>query len=412
MRKTQLYKILLLFALTFAGTGAFSADWPQWRGLKRDGKSLETGLAKEWPEEGLKPLWVVENLGKGFSSVAVVGGFIYATGMAEKDNQGVLFAFNLAGNLQWRIPYGPEWHDRYPGSRSTPTVDGDRVFIMSGMGRLVCFDVNTGAIQWSGDVARTFGGEAPVMGFAESVLIYENKVICTPGGKDASLVALEKTSGRTIWTSKGFSEQSAYCSPILIERGGNRLIVTITARSVIGLNPETGTLLWRQPQDPEAEDPNHSVTPVYQEGCIYVTSGHGEGGQMLELSPDGQSISQRWVDGTLNCLHGGVVLIDGYIYGTSGKGKWVCLDLENGEVLYETKGIGMGSVAYADGMLFCYGQKGTLGLVRVSPKAYQLVSKLQVKYGEGQHWAHPVISNGRLYIRHGGALIAYDIKAE
>lgn len=404
--------LLFIFILTFTVTSAFSADWPQWRGQNRDGKSLETGLRKEWPEEGLKPLWVIEDLGKGYSSVAVAGEFVYVTGMAGKNNQGVLFAFDLAGNLKWRILYGPEWHEQHPGTRSTPTVDGNRIFVLTGMGRLVCFNAMTGMIRWSEDVARTFGGEAPVMGFAESVLIHENKVICTPGGKDASLVALEKTSGRTIWTSKGFSEQSAYCSPILIERGGKRLIVTITAKSVVGLDPETGHLIWRQPQDPDAEDPNHSITPVHQEGCIYVTSGHGKGGQMLELSPDGQRISQRWVDRTLNCLHGGVVLIDGYIYGTNGKGKWVCLDLENGEVMYEAKGVGMGSMVYADGMLYCYGQKGTLGLVRVSPRGYELVSDLKVTYGKGQHWAHPVISGGRLYIRHGDALMAYDIRAE
>jgi outer membrane protein assembly factor BamB len=280
------------------------------------------------------------------------------------------------------------------------------------MGRLICFDRKTGQILWSKDIAKTFGGVAPVMGFAESVLIYENKVICTPGGKDASIVALEKTSGQTIWTSRGLSEQSAYCSPILIKRGGNRIIVSITARSVVGLNPKTGDLIWRQPQDPDAEDPNHSVTPVYQEGCIYVTSGHGKGGQMLELSSDGHRISQKWVDTKLNCLHGGVVLIDGYIYGTSGKGRWICLNLKDGELMYEEKGIGMGSVTYADGMLYCYGQKGTLGLVRASPEGFDLVSDVKVKYGAGQHWAHPVISDGRLYIRHGHALMAYDIRAK
>lgn len=401
-----------VLCLASASIDGLSADWPQWRGLNRDGKSLETGLRKEWPAGGLRPLWVAEGLGKGYSTVAVAGGFVYATGMVGEDHEGVLSAFDLAGNLKWRTPYGPEWHKRYPGTRSTPTVDDNRVYVLTGMGRLVCLDAKTGTMQWSEDVAGTFGGEAPVCGFAESVLTYENKVICTPGGEDAGLVALEKTTGRTIWTSKGFSEQSAYCSPILVERGGKRLVVTITARHVVGLDPESGDLVWRQPQDPEAKDPNHSVTPVYQEGCIYITSGHGKGGQMLELSPDGQRVSQKWVDRTLNCLHGGVVLIDGYIYGTNLKGKWTCLDLDSGEVIYEAEGVGMGSVAYADGMLYCYGQKGTLGLARASPKGYRLISSVKVTYGKGQHWAHPVISGGRLYIRHGDVLAAYDIGAE
>ena len=409
--KRGVYLLSALYLVLASITG-FSADWPQWRGLTRDGKSPETGLRKEWPVDGCKPLWVADGLGKGYSTVAVAGGLVYATGMVGEDHEGILFAFDLAGNLKWRTPYGLEWHKRYPGARSTPTVDDGRVYVLTGMGRLVCFDARTGAIQWSEDVAKTFGGEAPVMGFAESVLIHGNKVICTPGGKDAGLVALEKTTGRTIWTSKGFSEQSAYCSPILVERGGKYLIVTITARHVVGLDPETGNLLWRQPQDPEAKDPNHSVTPVYQEGRVYVTSGHGKGGQMIELSPDGQRVRQKWVDKTLNCLHGGVVLVDGYIYGTNLKGKWTCLDLESGEVMYEARGVGMGSVAYADGMLYCYGQNGTLGLARASSKEYQLVGSVKVTYGRDQHWAHPVISGGRLYIRHGDVLMAYDIRAE
>ncbi|MFH1740434.1 MAG: PQQ-binding-like beta-propeller repeat protein [bacterium] len=405
-------RLLFVLHLALAGTAGFGADWPQWRGLNRDGKSPETGLLKEWPAEGLEPVWVAEGLGEGYSTVAVVDGTIYTTGMVKETHEGVLFAFDLAGNLKWRIPYGPVWQGKHAGTRSTPTIDGDRIYVLTGTGRLVCFDVKRRAVQWSVDVAKTFGGEAPVMGFAESILVYENKVICTPGGKDASLVALDKTNGKTIWTTKGFSEQSAYCSPILIERGGNRLIVTITAKSVVGINPNTGDLVWSRPQDPDAQDPNHSITPAYEDGCIYVTSGHGEGGQMLELSPDGQQISQKWVDTTLNTLHGGAVLVDGYIYGTSSKGKWVCLDLKNGEVMYEVMGVGMGSVAYADGMLYCYGETGTLGLVKATPEGYELSGEVRVKHGKGPHWPHPVISGGRLYIRHRDALMAYDIQAE
>ena len=403
----------LLFAcLVLAGTCGSSADWPQWRGLNRDGKSPETGLREEWPADGLKPLWTVEGLGQGFSAVAVAGGCVYVTGMVGDDHEGVLFAFDLAGNPRWRTVYGPEWHKSYPGARCTPAVDRDRLYVLSGMGRLVCCDAETGAIQWSQDVAGTFGGESPMMGFAESVLVYKDNVVCTPGGKDAGLVALEKTGGRTVWTSKGFSEQSAYCSPILVERGGNRQIVTITAKSVVGLDPDIGELVWRHPQDPEAKDPNHSVTPVYNAGYAYATSGHAKGGQLLALSPDGRQISQKWTDKTLNCLHGGVVLVDGYLYGTNVKGKWACLDFENGDVMYEVKGVGMGSVAYANGMLYCYGETGTLALVRASPKGYERVSDFKITHGTGRHWAHPVIAGGRLYIRRGDALAAYDVRGE
>ena len=225
-------------------------------------------------------------------------------------------------------------------------------------------------------------------------------------------MALEKKTGRTIWTSQGFSDQSAYCSPILVERAGRRLIVTITARHVVGLEAGAVLLAWSQPFDPEAQDPNHSVSPVYQDGCLYATSGHGDGGRMFEISPDGKQICLKWTDKILNNLHGGVVVVDGYLYGTNLKDKWVCLDLKNGAVMYEAGGVGMGSVAYADGMLYCYGEKGTLALVKASPKAYELVSSFKVTHGAGQHWAHPVISGGRLYIRHGDVLIAYHIRSE
>ena len=402
---------LLLLSSILVSTVGFSADWPHWRGPKRDGKSPETGLRAEWPETGLEPLWVIEGLGQGYSTVAVVGSRIYVTGMVEETHEGVLFAFDLAGGSEWSTPYGPEWHESYPGTRYTPTVDGEHVYVLTGMGRLVCFDAATGAIQWSEDVAQAFGGEPPLIGFAEAVVTHGDKVICTPGGRDASVVALGKTSGRTIWTSKGFSEQSAYCAPILIERGGRHLLVTITARSVVGLDPDTGRSLWRHPQDPDAKDQNHSVAPVYLEGRIYATSGHGKGGQMLQLSADGHGISQAWVDSTLNCLHGGVVAVDGHIYGSNSRGKWICLDAENGEVMYEAAGVGRGSVTYADGMLYCYGEKGTLALVPASPEGFEPISSTEVGPGDGKHWAHPVISGGRLYMRHGDALMAYDLRA-
>jgi outer membrane protein assembly factor BamB len=173
-----------------------------------------------------------------------------------------------------------------------------------------------------------------------------------------------------------------------------------------------GKLLWRQPQDPDAKDQNHSVGPVFEAGCVYATSAHGDGGQMCEMSPDGEHIAQRWTDAVLSCVHGGVVVVDGFIYGSNKRGKWVCLELKTGRAMYETAGVGAGSVAYADGMLYCYGAPGTVGLVRASPAGYELAGKFKVTHGKGQHWAHPVISGGRLYIRHGDALMAYDVAAE
>lgn len=390
---------------------SFSEDWPQWRGIHRDGKTPETNLLTEWPEEGPKLLWQAEGVGEGHASMAVAGGLVYTTGMVGEKAEGVLSAVDLSGQLVWQTSYGPEWKGMYPGARTCPTIDGDRGYILSGAARLVCFDSRTGVILWSENIDEKFEGLDPRVGYAESLLVDGDSVICSPGGENASLVALDKRTGETIWTTVGFSDQSAYCSPILVERGGSRLIVTVTARSLAGVDVETGELVWRAPFDVDAEDPNHSVSPVYEDGRIYITSGHRDGGCMYELAADGRSIEQRWTDENLNTLHGGLVTVEGHVYGTSTKGRWICLDLSTGNVMYETRGVGMGSVIYADGMLYCYGEKGRLGLVKAFPGEYQLVSSFEIPNGGGPHWAHPVISDGRLYVRHGNAIMAYDIRS-
>ena len=400
-----------LWLTVSSATIACGQDWPQFRGLNRDGKSPETGLRKQWPEEGLTPLWIVEGVGKGYSSAAVAGGMLFTTGMVGEKNEGLISAIDLSGKVKWQTSYGPDWSEMHPGSRSTPTVDGERLYELSGVGRLLCLDTKTGAILWSRDLPKEFSGEAPMCGFAEAPLIYKNTVICTPGGKDAALVALDKTTGKTVWASAGFSDQSAYCSPIFLERGGLCLVVTITARYVAAIDADTGKPVWTYPFDTTAQDPNHSVAPVYEDGRLYVTSGHRDGGQMLDIAPDGRSVTPGWTDTVLNTLHGGLVLVDGYVYGSNSKDKWVCLDLKTGQVMYETRGVGMGSVLYADGMLYCYSDNGILALVRATPTAYDLISQFKVTQGDGPHWAHPVISNARLYIRHGDFLMAYDVAA-
>ena len=388
-----------------------AADWPQFRGPERDGKSMETGLMDVWPAEGLTPLWVAGGLGTGFSGPAVVEGAIYVTGMVGEEKEGILFAFDLSGTAIWKQPYGPEWTGQFPGTRATPTVDGDRIYLLSGSGRLLCFDRADGAILWSVDLVEKFGGIVQPCGFAESVVVDGNRVLCTPGGTNACLAALDTSTGETVWTTTGFSQQSGYCSPIMVERGGNRLLVTITEKSVVGLAPETGEIAWRHPMDETATQQNHSISPVYEDGMLYVTSGHGTGGRMLRLSPDGMSVKEAWVDEVLNTSHGGVLAVGGHVYGGSSHGEWVCLELKSGQVPYESKEMATGSLTYADGMFYCYGTDGTLALVPAVPEKFEPVSRFKVAEGDGEHWAHPVIANGRLYIRHGDALIAYDIAA-
>jgi outer membrane protein assembly factor BamB len=284
--------------------------------------------------------------------------------------------------------------------------------MLSGHGILVCADATSGESVWQRDIAKEFGGTAPICGFAESLLIDGNNAICTPGGKDSAVVALNKLTGETVWTTVGFSEQSAYCSPILVERGGLRLVVTLTAQSLVGIDANNGKMVWRQPFDENEIAQNHSVTPVYADGLLYATSGHRKGGLMYALSMDGRSIELKWDDAALNTLHGGLVFVDGYVYGSNTTHRWVCLRASDGNVMYRETGLGMGSIVYAEGNFYCYGEKGTLGLVRAKPDSFAIVSSFKIAAGEGQHWAHPVISDGHLYVRHGDTLSAFDIRAK
>jgi outer membrane protein assembly factor BamB len=408
--------IVLLLSILLAGGMCYGDDWPQFRGPTRDGKSAETGLLKKWPETGPKLSWSVGGLGIGFSSVAVAGGFVYTTGMI--DGEGFLFAYDIAGNLKWKESYGPEWTQSYKGTRTTPTVDGERVYVFSGTGIMVCFNARTGEKAWQIDTLKEFDGKNIRWGMSGSPLIDGRKVYCTPGGKKGTIVALDKVTGRTIWATTGIDELSAYCSAILIKRGANRLLVNLIQKSIVCVATDTGKLIWREPYETYYDA--GTVTPVYENGRLYVTSvverEFTTGGVMLELSADGTSVARKWNDQTLDCGHGGVVLVDGYLYGSTfdgiPKGDWICLDWNSGKVMYDNKWNGnKGSIIYTDGMLYCYDENtGDVALVKPSPKRFEIVSSFRVTKGTGQHWAHPAISDGQLYIRHGDALMAYDIK--
>jgi len=416
MNKIERIVVICLCALLGGGV-CLADDWPAFRGPNRDGKSAETGLLKEWPQGGPKVLWSAGGLGIGFSSVAVAKGAVYTTGMI--DSEGFLFALDLAGNLKWKESYGPEWTGSYKGTRTTPTIDGDRIYVFSGTGVMECFEAGSGKKIWEVNTLERFEGKNISWGMSGSPLIDGDKVYCTPGGKKGVIVALDKMTGRTIWATAGIGERSAYSSAILIERGGNHLLVNMIQKSVICVNADNGQLVWREPYVTPSD--TGGVTPIYRDGCVYVTSAvereFTRGGVMFELSANGTSVAEKWNDQILDCGHGGVVLVDGYLYGSTfdgiPKGDWVCLDWDNGHVMYKAKWNGnKGSIIYADGRLYCYDENtGDVALVKASPKSFEIVSTFRVTQGDGQHWAHPAISDGRLYIRHGESLLAYDIKA-
>jgi len=401
--------VAMLALLVLAGV-AHAGDSPQFRGPNRDGIFNEQGLLKAWPENGPPVAWVAKGLGNGYASASAVQGKIYVPGMLD-DQNGCIFVLNLEGKVERNILYGKETVEQQaPGPRSTPTIDGNRLYLISGLGVVYCIDLTKGEKLWEANVFERFKGENSTWHLAESLLVDGDRVICTPGGPDATVVALNKMTGDTLWTTKGLSDKASYCSPTIVDHRGRRILLTETAKLVVGIDATTGALLWTH--DHPTEYDIHAVTPIYKDGLVYFTGGYGSGGGALELSPDGASVTLKWTDKNLDCQHHGVVLVDGYLYGTShNEAQLICLEMATGKLVWSTKEIKQGAVVYADGMLYVYeGPKsGVVSLVKAVPTGFERSGKFAVTEGTNNHWAHPTIANGRLYIRHGDALIAYNI---
>ena len=389
----------------------------EWRGPGRTGVYNETGLLKEWPENGPKLLWAAENLHKGYSSVVIANNSIYTTG--SNGTEDVLICLDMAGKLKWQVPYGRSWDGSYTESRCTPTIENERIYVSSGLGDIACINANSGDIIWSVKASEKFSGTYGRWGLAESLLILGDKVFFTPGGNITTMVAFNKLTGKLIWQSESLKDEPSYVSPLLIDRNGKKIIVTVTAKYIIGVLPDDGKILWKFDFGSlidEGGRNNHTNTPLYENGKIFVTSGYNHKCVMLNLSEDGQSVDIAWISPVLDVHHGGVVKIGNHIYGSNWidnrMGNWVCLDWETGEVKYETEWINKGSVISAEGNLYCYEEKtGNIALVKATPEKFDVISSFKVPLGTGPHWSHPLIKDGVLYIRHMDALMAYDIKA-
>jgi len=388
---------------------SFAADWPQFRGPNRDGTSAEKGLRLSWPEGGPKLLWSVQGIGKGFTHVSVAGSMVYVTGAERTD--GILHAYSLDGKSAWEARYGPEWVESHPGARSIPTVHDGLVYVCSGVGNVHCFDALTGKPVWSLKLFAQYEAPQVKWGYAESPLIDGDNLICTPCGAKATMVALNRKTGAQVWTSPALGHLSSFCSPLLIQHRGTRMIVTMTDHGVVAFSAADGRVLWQHPYKNFRE--NHPVMPIYSAGRLYVTSGYGKGAIGLVLADDGKSVTQVWEEPRQDPVHGQAVLVDGCVYASShqkANGRWSCVEFKTGKLLWENPCIGKGgSVIYADGLLYCYSEDGVVGLVRPSPEKCEIVSTFNLTKGDGPHWAHPAIANGRLFIRHGDALMCYDI---
>lgn len=357
----------------------------------------------------------MSNLGSGYGSATVVDGKVYVVG--EVEGIETVFAYDDQGAQLWETAISPRWNRSFPEPRTTPTFDNGFLYIVTGLGDVACLNAGDGKIKWRVQAFEKFGGEFHRWGIAESPLIVDDKVIVTPGGKDATVIALDNQTGAVVWATTGADATANYCSPILIERGGLKIIATMLPKYFIGINAADGSLLWKDAFSDYQEKPKdiNPNSPLYRDGFIYTTSGYDDGGAMFQLAEDGRSVKRVWTDKTLDVHIGGAVEFDGVIYGASwegnNNGSWAALDWKTGKVLWEHKWINKGAIISADGMLYLYTEKeGMVGLVKPNPKQFELVSSFKITQGSGTHWAHPSIADGRLYIRHGEALMVYDVR--
>lgn len=412
-----MYQFLKIFALVVIFSACRTVPEPeeiaQWRGPARDGIYPDTGLLKEWPEEGPELLWSFEGLGSGQGSPVLAGDHIFVTGIADTlSGDGYIYKFNLEGGLIWKKNYGKDWNGIFPGARSTPTVAGNRIYLESGSGAVLSLDRESGEILWTVDFLKDLGADSVQFGFSESLLVHEDQVICTPGGKINNVVGLNRFTGEKLWSSPAYGEQATYSSPIVAHHNGVDLFINLTASSIIGVDVANGEMYWRihQYQDNKI----HANTPLYHESKVLVSSASrkdSSGLVLLQLSQDGKQAEIVWRNKEMINLMGGVILKDGFIYGSAYlQPRWYCIDIQTGDPKYVSREIGGGAIIWADGLFYCYTERdGEMALVEASPDTFRVVSKFRVPLGTGEHWAHPVIGSGKLLVRRGDALMVYRV---
>jgi len=413
------------FALWQAILTAPKQGWPQWRGHNRDGKSPDKGLLKSWPAEGPKLLWKIKGMGQGWSNVSIGGGRIYTTGRKQASNPAeipetktvderpgkrlFMTAIDMRGKVLWDKDITAAFigHHVYQGSRATPTYDNGNLYLVGGAGVLGCYDAKTGDAKWQRDIKKDFSSETMRWGFAESLLILGDLVIATPGGK-SFMVALDKSTGKTVWKSGPFSA-AHYSSPIHVVYKGVPMIVNGAAKGIVGVHAKTGKILWTH--DFASGNMANVPTPAFEDGYVFWSVGYNKGGICLELSVSGQDVkaAEAWRTHDIRTQYGGYVILDGYIYGNN-MYEWSCVELKTGKTLWKAEGVKKGSISYADGMLYLYGiEKGQVALAPATTKELKLVGNFNVA-GKGPSRAHPVIAGGRLYIRYDENLYCFDVR--
>jgi outer membrane protein assembly factor BamB len=408
--------LLIAWALAPAALHADQIDgqpwWPQFHGPRRDNVSQETGLLKKWPEEGPKLLWKFTECGEGFSGVSLAGGKIFTAG--DFDDVEKVLALDLNGRLVWQSLNGESWTGPYPGSRTTPTYSDGIVYQLNPTGRLAAYGADSGEEVWVVDLFEKFGARYGTWSLTENVAVEGDLLFCVPGGSKALVVALDKKTGRTVWANTALDETAAYCSPIVVTHGGVRQLIALAQKSIIGVDVATGKLLWSHPHvTPHDQNVN---APVYSNGYVFAASGHSGGGRLVKIDPDNRDAKEVWWDEDLDNCHGFVMLVDGNLYGSAcrsgGKG-FFCADLLTGEVRYRETKMTKLSLTSAEGLIYGVTQKGEMLLIEPRPDRFEVVSQFHTpEDSRALCWAHPVVCGGRLYVRRGEFLYAYDVRGE
>ena len=415
--KSIFVKIFLTAFFCIASVTIAYCQLYEWRGPDRGGIYNETGLLKNWPVSGPALLWEAEKMGDGYSSPTVTDNAIYVTG--RKDSSDVLTALTLDGKMKWETVYGKAWMTNHTGSRCTPTYYNGNVFLISGSGDIVCVG-SDGKIKWSKNHYSLYESKPIQFGISESPVVVDNMVIASPGGKKASLVAFNINDGKVIWEAEPLNQEPQYVNPKLIEHAGKKMIITVMATDIVAINVKDGKILWKlnyAAVNAAKGDvrKNHAITPLYRDGYILIANGYSWVALKLKLSADGNSVETVWENRNFDPQLGGVVLLGNYLYGTNHTSNpsdtWVCVDWITGKTLWTKKWYSRGSVISADGMLYLFEERsGHVALVKPNASKLDIVSEFQITKGAGPYWAHPVIKDGRLYIRHGEVLMVYRIK--
>ncbi len=395
---------------------ASAADWPQWRGADRTDHSPDKGLLKKWPEGGPKRAWLNEDVGLGYSGFSIVGGKLFTMGL-RNDTEFLIAVDANTGKELWTTKVGAKYENNWgDGPRGTPTVDGDRVYALGARGDLICAEVSTGKPVWTVSLVTEFGGAIQDWGYTESVLVDGDLVVCTPGGSKAMLAALDKLTGKTKWQTEKLVERTHYSSPIVIEHGGKRQYVKLTEKKLFGVEAASGRVLW------QADFPGRVAvipTPIYADGQVYVSAGYQVGCMAVKIAPDSSSANVVFQNTVMKNHHGGVIKIGDHLYGHSDNPQsgWVCQNWKTGEEVWRNTDLGKGAVHFADGMLYCLSEeKGIVALVEASPVAWKEISRFELapktskRKPQGRIWTHPVVVNGKLYLRDQELLYCYDVK--